>query len=116
MGTTVLAPQVLDRDGAELALSAANEDGHTIANNGRMFIVFTNGSAANCEVTIATPGQVDGLDIEELVVDVVLAETWVIGPFPPAIYNTDPGTTDVITATFEDHEDMTLAAVVMPVN
>ena len=114
MPTTAITVQTISRDGAEITAEAANEDGHTIPNSGRMFIHFLNGSAGACEVTIATPGQVDNLDIEELVVDVPAGEDWFIGPFPPEVYNTEEGVTDEITVTIEDHEDMTIAAFLNP--
>lgn len=114
MATAPIIPQVLSRDGAIITAEAANEDGHTIPNSGRMWIHFLNGSASACEVTVATPGTVDGLAIDELVVDVPAGEDWFIGPFPPDIYNTEKGVTDEITVTVEDHEDMTLAAFILP--
>jgi len=114
MGTTAITVQPVSRDGAEFTAEAANEDGHTIPNSGRMAVYFLNGSAGACEVTVATPGKVDGLDIDELVVDVPAGENWLIGPFPPEIYNTEEGVTDEITLTIEDHEDMTLGAFIMP--
>ena len=114
MGTIVLVPQLLARTGLLGVYTTPNGDGHTISNHGRMIIHFLNGSAGDCEVTVATPGQVDGLDIEELVVDVPAGEDWFIGPFPPKIYNTELGVTDVITATFEAVVDMTIAALIIP--
>ena len=113
MATTPITVQPISRDGAEATYEAANEDGHTIPNSGRMFIHYLNGSAGACEVTVATPGTVDGLAIDELVVDVPAGENWSIGPFPPEIYNTEQGVTDEITVTVEDHEDMTLGAFVL---
>lgn len=114
MGTTVLAPQVISRDGLETAYTTPNGDGHTIANSGRMFIRFLNGSAGDCEVTVETPHEVDGEAIDDKVVDVPAGEERDLGPFPPAIYNSDPGNDDFITATFEAVVDMTIAAVILP--
>lgn len=101
MSVTTLAVQTMSWDGIDPTYSAANADGHTFANNGRTFFQAFNGSGADIECTFATPGTVDGLAIGELVVDIAAGEDAIIGPFPPAIYNTDPGTTDVVTVTFD---------------
>jgi hypothetical protein len=116
MAITVLAIQTMSRDGLEPTFSAANADGHTFANNGRTFIQAFNDAAVDIEHTFATPGQVDGLDIEDLVVDIPAGEDRIIGPFPPSIYNTEPGVTDVVTLTFESVTTLTIAAINMPVN
>jgi hypothetical protein len=116
MAITVLAIQTMSRDGIDPTYSAANADGHTFANSGRAFFQAFNGGASDIECTFATPGQVDGLDIEDLVVDIAAGEDAIIGPFPPSIYNTEPGVTDVVTVTFEGVSSLTVAAIVMPVN
>ncbi len=115
MSITDLTPQNISRSGLnEPVFSAANADGHDIANSGRMFIYVKNGGGSDCEVTIAAPRQQDGLDVEDRVVDVTAGEDEVIGPFPPAIYNADPGTDDTIEVTFEQVTTVTIAAFLLP--
>lgn len=116
MSITVLAPQVISRDGLEPAYTTPNADGHYIANSGRMWIHFLNGSGSDCEVTIATPGTVDSLAIAEKVVDVPAGEQRLIGPFPPKFYNEEEGVTDRITVTFESPTTNTMAALILPVS
>ena len=114
MVMTTLAPQTMSRDGIDPTYSAANADGHEFANNGRTFFQAFNGGGSDIECTFATPGTVDGLAIAERVVDIAAGEDAIIGPFPPAQYNTDPGTTDTVKVTFEGVASLTVAAIVMP--
>ncbi len=115
MAITVLAVQVILRTGLnEPVFSAANTDGHDFANSGRTFFYAKNGSGGDIECTFDTPGQVDNLDIEPLVVDVAAGEDEIIGPFPPAVYNQDPGTDDVVQVTFEAVGSLTVGAFLLP--
>jgi hypothetical protein len=79
-----------------------------------MFIHVWNGNGGSINVTVTTPGTVDSLAISDLVVAVASGEDQIIGPFPPATYNEDPGTTDTIEVTFSDVTSITIAALVLP--
>ena len=116
MTISTLAVQVMSRSGIDPTYSAANADGHNFANNGRTFFQAFNGSGSDIECTFETPHEVDGNPIDDLVVDIAAGEDAIIGPFPPAVYNNDPGTTDTVKVTFEDVTTLTVAAIVMPVN
>lgn len=116
MAITPLAIQTIVQTGLnEPVFSAANSDGHDIPNSGRMFFYAKNGGGSDIECTFDTPGQVDGLDIENLVVDVTAGEDEVIGPFEPSVYNQDLGTDDVVQVTFEGVASLTVAAFVLPI-
>ena len=116
MAITDLALQTILRTGLnEPTFSAANADGHDVANSGRMFLYVKNADASPMNVTITTPGNVDNLAITDQVVAVAAGEEEVIGPFPPAIYNADPGTDDTIEVLFSSVTSLTIAAFLLPV-
>lgn len=81
-------------------------DYHMFANDGRTFL-FLIGGTANCEITIQTPGTVDGLAIDDPLFDIPLGNTEfrIMGPFPPSIYNQSDG------MVYIDWEDATVALV-----
>jgi len=61
---------------------------HQILNNdGNVFIEAVSSDAGSQNVTIETPGVVDGLAVADLVVAVPAGATRLIGPFPTSIYN-----------------------------
>jgi hypothetical protein len=87
MARSALTVQTIARAGAVPSFAAANVDGNTFANDGNTFLEVANGAAAPINVTIQTPGTVDGLAVAELIVAVANGVTKRIGPFPPGIYN-----------------------------
>jgi hypothetical protein len=91
MARTAINYQQIARTGLETAYSAAVADGGKFSNDGRMFLHVKNGAGAPINVTIQTPGTVDGLAVAEQVVAVTNAEERMIGPFPPNIYNQTDG-------------------------
>jgi hypothetical protein len=95
MARTVLTVQEIVRAGLEIAYTAANADGHEIANAGRMFLAVVNGSGSPINVTIATPNTIDGLAVADRVVACAAGETTFIGEFPPANYNQSDNMVDV---------------------
>lgn len=109
MARTALVPQQVVRTGLTPVFSAANVDGHSVANDGHTMLEVKNASAAPINVTIVTPGLVDGNAIADLVV-AVPANTGdkMIGPFPPGIYNQADGT---IYVDFSAVVTVTVAAV-----
>lgn len=71
-------------------LSAA--DTQLIPNKGGDVVLrVTNGGAEATNVTIATPGTVDGNAIADLVVAVAAGKTKLIGPLDPGVYNDGKG-------------------------
>lgn len=80
-------------------------------NTGREFLHFKKSGAGACTVTIKTPGTVDGLAVAERTI-IIPATTGdvMVGPFPPAIYNT-PGTDTFEGFTVSDVVGLTVAVV-----
>ena len=94
MAATTLTVQEITRAGINPALTAANEDGHTIANEGRKtFLCVSNDGEEAITVTIVTPNTVDELAIEDRTVVVPAGESRWAGAFPTAHY----GTTALVT-------------------
>jgi hypothetical protein len=88
MARTALAVQAITRAGLTPAYTAANADGHAIANDGStMLHVKTVGTA--CTVTVVTPGTVDGQAIADRTIALGTNTERMIGPFPPRTYNQD---------------------------
>ena len=110
MPMTDLAPQTIIRTGLEPAYTAANVDGHSIPNNGRMFHHVKNGGGSDITVTVDTPGTVDGLAIGNLAVVVTAGEERMIGPFPPGVYNQSTGK---IHVTYSAVTSVTVAALIL---
>lgn len=105
MARTPVTPTQIARTGIAAALSAANVDGHSVPNNGRMFIEIVNGAGSPITVTIPTPNTVDGQAITDRTVSVTNGERRLIGPFPPSVYNQSDATiyvdfSDVTTINF----------------
>jgi hypothetical protein len=116
MSTVSLAVQTITRagiaptytaDGASPLLNVA--DTFQFNNTGREILHFKKAGATNCNVTIVTPGTVDGLAIAERT-KVVPATTGdvMMGPFPPDIYNT-PGTATFAGFTVDNITGLTVA-------
>uniref|UniRef100_A0A6H1ZEH9 Uncharacterized protein n=1 Tax=viral metagenome TaxID=1070528 RepID=A0A6H1ZEH9_9ZZZZ len=110
MPMTDLTPQTIIRTGLAPTYGAANVDGHSIPNAGRMFLHVKNGSAVSVTVTVDTPGQVDGLDVAQLAVAIAAGLERMIGPFPPGVYNQISGK---IHVTFSAVTTVTLAAFIL---
>lgn len=91
MARTALAVQQISRAGITPSYSAANADGHSVLNSGKEFLHVKNGSGSSINVTVQTPGTVDGQAIADRVVAVGAGAEKMIGPFPPDTYN-QPGT------------------------
>lgn len=71
MPRTAITPQVVTTTGLSVTYAAANVDGNSITSPAtRRDLTVKNGSAASINVTIPTPGQVDGLDIADRVITV----------------------------------------------
>src|SRR5688572_7753276 len=73
---------------------------HELAyNNGRVFVEAKNTSGGALNITVVSPGTVDGLAVDDAVVSVNGGATKLIGPRPPQAFNTPDGKVNVdITA------------------
>lgn len=111
MARTALAVQDTSRSGLTPAYTAANVDGHAVANTGReMLHVKTAGTG--CTVTLVTPGTVDGQAIADRAIVIGTSAERMIGPFPTGVYN-QPGTPD-LWVDFSAVTSVTIAAVRVP--
>jgi len=108
MARTILSVQDIARSGLEPSYEAANADGESVANNGRVFVHVKNGSGSSVTVTIQTPGTVDGLAVADRTVAIPAAEERMIGVFPPADYNQSD---DAVYVDFSAVTTVTVAAI-----
>jgi len=76
-----LTTQVLVPGGAASTLTDATSGGDTCAAGEGIFLEVDNGSAAAVTVTLATPGTVEGLAIDDRAVSIPAGERWKI-PVP----------------------------------
>jgi len=93
MARTALTVNEVVRAGVAFSPSAANVDGHSLANdrNAALFLYVNNGSGSSVTVTIQTPGTVDGLAVADRTVAVAAAAEKLIGPFPSGVYDQSDG-------------------------
>lgn len=93
MARTVNTVQSASLTGVVPTFNAATAtDGNSFANSGNTIIVVKNDSVASIDVTLPTPGTVDGVAISDPVVAVGASEQKVIGPFSPLVFNHTNGT------------------------
>lgn len=109
MARTALTVQQIARSGLAPSYTAANAAGHSVQNNGRVFLHVKNAGGSICNVTIETPGTVDGLAVADRTV-AVAATTGdaMIGPFPENVYDQADGT---INVDFDQVTSVTVAAL-----
>lgn len=90
---TVVTPQELSRAGITPTYNAATaSDGDAFSNDGHTFVQVLNAAGAPINLTIQTPGTVDGLAVTDRVVAVpATTGNKMIGPFPTAMYNQSNG-------------------------
>lgn len=92
MSATAITVQQIGRAGITPSFTAANTDGNFFDNNGRCFIEVKNTAVTSVDVTLATPGLVDGLAIADRIVSVVgTTGDKMVGPLPTNIYNDASG-------------------------
>lgn len=104
-----VALQRIVETGLEVVYSAA-ANGQTFRPGEHVFIHAVNGSGADVEVTIATPGTVAGLAIADRVVDITAGESRMIGPISPALY---AGSDGLATLTWEALTTVTVACLIL---
>lgn len=76
-----LTPTPITQFGVVVAETAPTVDGDAIP-AGRVMIQATNVGAVVENIVVQTPVTVDGLDVEELIVQVAVGDTVILGPFP----------------------------------
>lgn len=103
-----LTVQDVERSGLEPSYTAANADGDSFKNNGRVVLHAKNGSGAPITATIQTPGTVDGLAVSDRTVAIPAGEERIMGVFPPADYNQSNGE---VYVDYSDVTSLTVAAL-----
>lgn len=105
----LLTVQNVSLDGLEPSFAAAAEDGDTFVNNGRTFLHVKNADTIDAR-TITIDSLVDcnqGHD-HNIEVEIPKEEERIIGPFSPSRFNSNTG---VVSVTYDDHSDVTVAAI-----
>ncbi len=122
MARTVLTVQDVVRTGLAPSYAAGDSaNGHSFDNEGHnVFLQVKNADASPINVTIITPGTVDGHAIADLVVSIpATTGDKMIGPFPAAVYDTidtdpDPDIDPAIFVDLSADTSVTLAAIKLP--
>lgn len=96
MARATLTPVSASKSGVDITddqMTAANADGHSIANGGATPFIVLNENAGAVQVTIQTPGLVDGdLAIADRTGSVPAGKRYRFGPYPSADYNQSDST------------------------
>lgn len=74
MARTALTAQRISSAGTEIALTAANVDGHSIPMRAGLVLLVRNGDAAPHTVTVPTPLTVDNLAVTDQAITVTAGE------------------------------------------
>lgn len=104
-----LTVQNVSLDGLKPSFVAAAEDGDTFVNNGRTFLHVKNEDTVDVR-TVTINSLVDcnqGHD-HNIEVEIPKEEERIIGPFSPSRFNSNTG---VVSVTYDDHSDVTVAAI-----
>ena len=107
MARTTLAVQTVDIAGDVVTMTAANADGHNVANNGLTYLRVLNSSGAPINVTVQAQANCNQGFAHDAVVAVAAAAEKTIGPFPTKFYNKVDGYMEV---DFSAAADVTCAA------
>lgn len=68
--------------------SIGSSDTYLVNNDGRVVLHFKNTDSSDETITVQTPKQVSGLDVEELTATIPSSSGDVfLGPFPPGTFN-----------------------------
>jgi len=97
--------------GLEATYSAATAGpGDQVAAGDTTFLHVVNASVGDIVVTIDTPGNVEGMDIEDAVTTVTANEERFIGPLTRSLFG-DPTDGNLATITYDDVTTVTVAAI-----
>jgi len=95
-------------DGTSITYTSVNSGGDTVSNNGRVLLLFQNGSGSDYDITFTTTTTVDGEDVADKTVTVPANGDYVAGPFERQFYNNSNGKIDI---SYSGTTSLTVAAV-----
>ncbi|MEE8599238.1 MAG: hypothetical protein V3S69_07000 [Dehalococcoidales bacterium] len=111
MTVEALTAQVVDRIGAQANLQSITAvDGFTFPNNGRALLYVENDAGA-LVLSFTIQLTVDGKAVTAKAITVTASENWVMGPFPPNIYNDADG---LVTVTPDADLASAVAVIQLP--
>jgi hypothetical protein len=111
MARTALAVQDIGDFGggiANITLSAANADGHSIQNDGDIIVIVKNTNAATRDITFVAVDDQFGRAEDIVLTCPVTSGHTVAGPFPKHLFNQAGG---LLNVDFEAVVDVTVAAL-----
>lgn len=114
MAYTDLTTQIISKSGIVPTYAAATlTDGDKFRNTGKEFVHVVNAGGSPCLVTLVTPAQISGLDIEDKVVTVAAGTDQMLGTFEPGLYNQAAGATDAgkTYVTYDQVTSVTVAVI-----
>ncbi|HHX29495.1 MAG TPA: hypothetical protein GX716_10890 [Firmicutes bacterium] len=114
MARISLARQQLSDSGLLAVYSAANADGHSVENKGRVVLHVKNGSEETIEVKLLSGYVRSGLKLADRVVPVAAGTAVFIGPLDPVVYNQTDGGAGQVYVDYSATEGVTVAALLMP--
>lgn len=115
MAYTDLATQIIIKDGLLPTYANADSgDGDKFRNTGKEFVHVVNGGGSPCLVTMVTPAQIKGLDIEDKVVTVAAGTDQMLGTFEPGLYNQPSGSDAGKTYIEYDQVTTVTVAIIRP--
>lgn len=89
VGTVSRAKQLIGASGTEVSGDATND--HEFANDGNTILLIRNSGVTTRTLEVVIQQQVDGVTPAVKSYSVLSSEHWILGPFPPAFYNTSGG-------------------------
>lgn len=115
MARTVLTLQPTTRDGLEVTYAAGDDaNNHSFDNAGQDIILHVINGATVANVTIVTPGTLDGEAIADKTINVPASEDRFIGPFRNDLYGQaepDAGFPKSVFVDLDDDTNVTIAAI-----
>lgn len=84
---SIIRAGLLSAGGAVSEVTGDTVNDHVMVNTGVEFLQVRNSGGAEYDVTLITPGTVDGQAVADRVVAIPAGETHLIGPFPEAVYD-----------------------------
>ncbi len=115
MARTVLTLQPTTRDGLEVTYAAGDDvNNHSFDNAGQDIILHVINGATVANVTVVTPGTLDGEAIADKTINVPASEDRFIGPFRNDLYGQaepDAGFSKSVFVDLDDDTNVTIAAI-----